>query len=68
MIEMPKTMTVQEVAEFARCHHQTVRRAIREGKLPAFRRDTGGRGRVLVLQEDAIKWALGGTTPEKMEG
>lgn len=54
-----KVLTLDEVAELGRCHPHTVRRAIKRGELTAFRR-TGARGKLLILAEDAIKWALGG--------
>ena len=59
-----KTMTLQEVATLARCHVATVRRAVKSGELPGFRRQgRGAHGKILVLVDDAVKWALGGADP-----
>ena len=66
MSDLPeiKTMTLQEVATLARCHVATVRRAIKNGELSGFRRQgRGTNGKILVLAEDAIEWALGGADP-----
>jgi hypothetical protein len=50
--ELPKMVTVQEVADYARCEHKAVRKAIHEGQLQAF-----DRNRKLVIRvRDAIAW------------
>jgi len=48
-------MTVQEVAEVARCEHKAVRAAIRSGLLRAFR----PAGRLLIRPDDARAWIEG---------
>jgi excisionase family DNA binding protein len=45
-------LTVQEVAELARCEHKAVRRAISQGALRAFRPTK----RLLIRAEDAEAW------------
>jgi excisionase family DNA binding protein len=45
-------LTVQEVAELARCEHRSVRRAISAGRLRAFRPTR----RILVREDDARAW------------
>jgi excisionase family DNA binding protein len=45
-------LTVQEVAELARCEHKAVRRAISQGSLRAFRPTK----RLLIRAEDAEAW------------
>jgi excisionase family DNA binding protein len=45
-------LTVEEVAELARCGHKAVRRAIRDGALRAFRPTK----RLLIREEDATAW------------
>jgi excisionase family DNA binding protein len=45
-------LMVEEVADLARCHHNTVRRAIDRGRLTAFR----PAGRILVREADARAW------------
>ncbi len=45
-------MTVEEVARLARCEHRSVRRAIRAGRLQAFRPAR----RILVREDDARAW------------
>jgi len=45
-------MTVEEVAQLARCEHRSVRRAIRSGRLQAFRPAR----RILVREDDARGW------------
>jgi len=45
-------LTVQEVAEPARCEHKAVRRAIRQGALRAFRPAK----RLLIREDDARAW------------
>jgi excisionase family DNA binding protein len=49
---MSDYLTVQEVADLARCEHKSVRRAITAGRLVAFR----GPKRILVRDEDARAW------------
>jgi len=66
MSDLPeiKTMTLQEVATLARCHVATVRRAIKNGELTGFRRQgRGTNGKILILADDALQWALGGADP-----
>ena len=48
----PRYLTVQEVAELARCEHKAVRNAVHSGELEAFRRAE----RILVREADAIAW------------
>jgi excisionase family DNA binding protein len=48
----PEYLTVQEVAELARCGHKAVRRAITLGQLEAFRTAE----RILVREPDARAW------------
>jgi excisionase family DNA binding protein len=45
-------MTVEEVAQLARCEHRSVRRAIQSGRLQAFRPAR----RILVREDDARAW------------
>ena len=45
-------LTVQEVADLARCEHKTVRRAIRAGTLRAC----GPTRKILVRDDDARAW------------
>lgn len=45
-------LTVQEVAQVARCEHKTVRRAIGAGRLTAYR----VAGRLLMREADARAW------------
>jgi excisionase family DNA binding protein len=45
-------LTVQEVAELARCEHRSVRRAINAGRLRAFRPTR----KLLVREDDAHAW------------
>ena len=45
-------LTVEEVAKRARCHHNTVRRAIDRRRITAFR----PAGRILVRKADARAW------------
>jgi excisionase family DNA binding protein len=47
---MSPYLTIQEVAELARCEHRTVRRAIRSGELVASL--IGGRW---IVREDAVE-------------
>ncbi len=47
---MPRYLTIQEVAQLARCEHRTVRRAIRSGELNASL--IGGRW---IVREDAVE-------------
>ncbi|HEY2657874.1 MAG TPA: helix-turn-helix domain-containing protein [Solirubrobacteraceae bacterium] len=48
-------LTVDEVAELARCEHKRVRRAIAAGELEAFK---PGR-RLVVREQDARAWVEG---------
>ena len=50
----PPFLTVQEVADLARCHEQTVRAAIHRGELEARR---GGRARLIIHADAARRWA-----------
>ena len=52
---MEQYLTVQEVAELARCEHKAVRRAIRQGTLRAFRPTK----RLLIREDDATAWIEG---------
>ncbi|MBV8943126.1 MAG: helix-turn-helix domain-containing protein [Solirubrobacterales bacterium] len=45
-------LTVEEVAELARCEHRSVRRAINSGRLRAFRPTR----KILVREDDARAW------------
>lgn len=45
-------LTIQEVAELARCEHRSVRRAVNSGRLRAFRPTR----RILVREDDARSW------------
>jgi excisionase family DNA binding protein len=45
-------LTVQEVAELARCEHKAIRRAIRQGALRAYRPTK----RLLIREDDAKAW------------
>jgi excisionase family DNA binding protein len=47
---MTRYLTIQEVAQLARCEHRTVRRAIRSGELNASL--IGGRW---IVREDAVE-------------
>ena len=48
-------LTVQEVAQLARCEHKTVRRAIHSGALTAYK----PAGRLLIREDDACTWIEG---------
>jgi excisionase family DNA binding protein len=48
-------MTVREVAAMARCEHKSVRRAIGQGRLPAFR----PANKLLIREDDAEAWIEG---------
>jgi excisionase family DNA binding protein len=48
-------LTVAEAAVLARRHPQTIRRAFEAGKLAAYR-PGGGRGRVLLREDDVRAW------------
>jgi excisionase family DNA binding protein len=48
-------LTVQEVAQLARCEHKTVRRAIHGGALTAYK----PAGRLLIREDDARTWIEG---------
>jgi excisionase family DNA binding protein len=52
-------LTVEEVAELARCHHNTVRRAIDRRRIVTFR----PAGRILVRETDARAWIEGQPSP-----
>lgn len=56
---MSRLLTVKQVAELCGVHEQTVRRAIRDGRLPSRR--VGGRGGsprgVRVPEEAVAEWA-----------
>ncbi len=47
-------MTVRDIARVIRCHPETVRRWIREGKLPAYRFPGKGKNRTLRIDEAAL--------------
>ena len=47
-----RTHTVDEVAQLARCEHRSVRRAIRSGRLRAFRSTR----KILIREDDARAW------------
>jgi excisionase family DNA binding protein len=53
-------LTVQEVAELARCEHRTVRRAIREGELRASL--VGGRW---IVKDTAVEEWIDGCANER---
>lgn len=63
-----KTLSLVEVAEIARCHPDTVRRAVKRGELPTAGRRRGSQGKILIWEQDALNWALGGadTAPENI--
>jgi len=48
-------LTVQEVAQLARCEHKTVRRAIHGGALTAYK----PAARLLIREDDARTWIEG---------
>jgi excisionase family DNA binding protein len=48
---LPRYLTLAEVANLARCDPKTVRRAIHDGKLRAFRR-----AKLLIPEADAVEW------------
>lgn len=48
-------LTVREVAAMARCEHKSVRRAISQGRLPAFR----PANKLLIREDDAEAWIEG---------
>jgi excisionase family DNA binding protein len=54
-------LTVNEAAEAARCHHNTIRRAIDAGHLVAFR----PAGRILIREEDLRAWIERAPEPTK---
>lgn len=60
---MSPYLTVQEVADLARCEHKAVRRAIADGRLRAFR----PANRLLVREEDARAWIEGRVAFEATE-
>lgn len=49
---MSEYLTIPEVARLARCEHKSVRRAIKAGRLAAFR----GEKRWVIAEEDAHAW------------
>jgi excisionase family DNA binding protein len=59
MTQGERYLTVEEVADLARCHHNTVRRAIDRGRIMAFR----PAGRILVREADARAWIEGEPSP-----
>jgi excisionase family DNA binding protein len=59
MMQGERYLTVEEVAELARCHHNTVRRAIDRRRIPTFR----PAGRILVREADARAWIEGEPSP-----
>jgi excisionase family DNA binding protein len=59
MMQGKRYLTVEEVAELARCHHNTVRRAIDRRRITAFR----PAGRILVREADARAWIEGEPSP-----
>ena len=60
---MTPYLTVDEVAELARCEHKAVRRAVRQGALRAFQPAK----RLLIREDDARAWIesrpVAGTPP-----
>jgi excisionase family DNA binding protein len=54
-------LTVREVAELAQCEHKSVRRAIRQGRLQAFR----PANKILIREDDAETWIQ--DTPASIE-
>ena len=52
MSKIPETYTVDEVAEALKIHPYTVRRLVREGKIPAFK--IGGQWRFNKNQIDIL--------------
>jgi excisionase family DNA binding protein len=52
MGRIPETYTVEEVAKALKIHPYTVRRLVREGKIPAFK--VGGQWR--FRKDDIDKW------------
>jgi excisionase family DNA binding protein len=52
---LPKCLRVEEAARALRCSTKTIRRMIRDGRLPAYRVD--GRG-LLLIEEAAIRELL----------
>ncbi len=55
MYRMTVYLTVREVAAMARCEHKSVRRAIGQGRLPAFR----PANKLLIREDDAEAWIEG---------
>ncbi len=52
MTRIPETYTVEEVAKALKLHPYTVRRLVREGKIPAFK--VGGQWRFSKNQIDVL--------------
>src|SRR5437764_3428640 len=52
-------LTVEEVARLARCEHRSVRRAIRSGRLRAFRPVR----KILIREDDALDRGASGAGP-----
>lgn len=52
MTKIPETYTVEEVAKALKLHPYTVRRLVREGKIPAFK--VGGQWRFSKTQIDVL--------------
>jgi excisionase family DNA binding protein len=55
MYRMTVYLTVREVAAMARCEHKSVRRAIGQGRLLAFR----PANKLLIREDDAEAWIEG---------
>ena len=55
--ELTPPLTMREVAALARCHVDTVRRAIHRGELKAHKRQGGANSKLLIAVDDAIRWA-----------
>lgn len=52
-------LTMREVAALARCHVDTVRRAIARGDLRAHQRQGGANSKLLIEVDDAMRWIKG---------
>ena len=57
-IQAPDLLTVKEAAELLRVHHQTVRRHIRSGDLPAYRLGSG-MSELRIMRDDLEGWLYG---------
>jgi excisionase family DNA binding protein len=55
----PNLLTVQEAADLLRVHHQTVRRRIRAGDLPAFRLGADPHSELRIKRGDLEQWLYG---------